>query len=217
MLTLSLGRGPGTPLDILCLGAHSDDVEIGCGGTLLTLLERHPGSSVHWVVFAADDVRAAEARDSAADFLHGAARSRIDVHTFRDGFFPAQFTEIKQCFEALKRSGQPDLVLTHHREDRHQDHRTLADLTWNSFRNHLVLEYEIPKYDGDTGNPNLYVPLTRAAAERKAGLLMQHFGSQRARSWFTPETFLGLMRLRGIQSAAPEGYAEGFHACKLCL
>lgn len=215
MLTLSLG--PGTPLDILCLGAHSDDVEIGCGGTLLTLLERHPGSSVRWVVFAADDVRAGEARDSAADFLRGAARSRIDVHAFRDGFFPAQFAEIKQCFEALKRSGQPDLILTHHREDRHQDHRTLAELAWNTFRNHLILEYEIPKYDGDTGNPNLYVPLTRAAAERKAGLLMQHFGSQRARSWFTPETFLGLMRLRGIQSAAPEGYAEGFHAHKLCL
>ncbi|MFC7333140.1 PIG-L deacetylase family protein [Rhodocista pekingensis] len=215
MLTLSLG--PGTPLDILCLGAHSDDVEIGCGGTLLTLLERHPGSSVHWVVFAADDVRASEARDSAADFLRAAGRSRIDVHAFRDGFFPAQFAEIKQCFEALKRCGQPDLVLTHHREDRHQDHRTLADLAWNTFRNHLILEYEIPKYDGDTGNPNLYVPLTRAAAERKAGLLMQHFGSQRARSWFTPETFLGLMRLRGIQSAAPEGYAEGFHAHKVCL
>lgn len=217
MLRLSLQARPGQPLSLLCLGAHSDDIEIGCGGALLTLLARHPGSVVHWVVFAADGVRVDEARESAARFLADAGEARIDVHGFRDGHFPVQFAELKSRFEALKLEAEPDIILTHRREDRHQDHRTLADLTWNTFRRHFVLEYEIPKYEGDTGNPNLFVPLTETVARTKATLLMEHFGSQRSRAWFTPETFLGLMRLRGIQSAAPDGYAEGFHAAKLCL
>jgi LmbE family N-acetylglucosaminyl deacetylase len=215
MLRLSLG-GDGAPPTLLLLGAHSDDIEIGCGGTILTLLERHPGARVHWVVFSARGERAEEARAAAKRFLAGAGSAEVTLHTFRDGFFPAEFTALKEVFEGLK-AVKPDLVLTHRRADHHQDHRTLAELTWNTFRSHLVLEYEVPKYDPDLGNPNLFVPLDRAAAEAKVAALMAHFGSQRSRAWFTPETFLGLMRLRGVQCAAPTGLAEGFFAHKICL
>ncbi len=206
-----------TPLSILCLGAHSDDIEIGAGGTVLTLLARHPGSRVRWVVFGAAGTRADEAQASARGFLSDAGQSRVDVHDFRDGFFPAAFATIKDMFEALKQEERPDLILTHMRADHHQDHRTLAELTWNTFRDHLVLGYEIPKYDPDLGNPELFVPLAPEIAERKVTLLMTHFPTQRQRRWFVPETFHGLMRLRGLQAAAPSGLAEGFHAPKLWL
>lgn len=204
-------------LSILCLGAHSDDIEIGAGGTLLTLLARHPGSRVRWVVFGAGGPRAEEAQASARDFLAGAADSRVDVHDLRDGFFPAAFTALKEMFEALKQQEQPDLILTHARADHHQDHRTLAELTWNTFRDHLVLGYEIPKYDPDLGNPELFVPLAAEVAEHKVAALMAHFATQRQRRWFVPDTFFGLMRLRGLQAAAPSGLAEAFHAPKLWL
>ena len=218
MLSLS----PDFPRDraprLLVLGAHSDDIEIGCGGTVRFLLERHPGAAVRWVVFAAGDpARAAEARAAAARFLKGAGGAEGALHGFRDGFFPAEVGDLQGAFEALKAGPAPDLVFTHRRDDRHQDHRQLAELTWNTFRDTAVLEYEIPKYDPDLGNPNLFVPLTRAQAEEKVAILMEEFPSQRRRAWFTPDTFTGLMRLRGMQCNAPSRFAEGFHAPKLRL
>ena len=186
-----------SPLNILCLGAHSDDIEIGAGGALLTLLARHPGSQVRWVVFSATAARAEEARASADAFLAGAAATQIDVHDVRDGFFPAAFVELKERFETLKHATQPDLILTHTRADHHQDHRLLAELTANTWRDHLVLGYEVPKYDPDLGNPGVFVPLDAAVAERKVALLLRHFATQRARRWFVADTFFALMRLRG--------------------
>jgi len=217
MLGLALNGHAGAPLSILCLGAHADDIEIGCGGALLTLLRRHPQSRVRWVVFAASQARAHEARLSATAFLQHAGSAEIVVHNFRDGYFPAQFAELKDQFEADKGGFTPDLVFTHARHDHHQDHRILAELSWNTFRNHLVLEYEILKYDPDLGNPNLFVPLAPELADSKVGALMTHFTSQHDRHWFTPETFYGHMRVRGVQCAAPSGFAEAFYAPKLCL
>jgi LmbE family N-acetylglucosaminyl deacetylase len=215
VLNAVLGR-PGSPLRILCLGAHSDDIEIGCGGTLLRLLDERPGSSVHWVVFSSNAERELEARVSASAFLQRAGGSTIDVHAFRESFLPMVATDVKERFEALKPVA-PEVVFTHRLEDRHQDHRTIAELTWNTFRDHLIIEYEIPKYEGDLGLPNLFVPLSADTAKRKVDLLMRHFPSQLSRSWFTPETFLALMRLRGIECNASEGVAEAFTARKLRL
>jgi LmbE family N-acetylglucosaminyl deacetylase len=217
MLPISLGSAPQAPLRILCLGAHSDDIEIGCGGTLLKLLERHPGSSVTWVVFAANGVREAEARASAADFLVAAAPSQVLIHDFKESYFPHVASEIKDAFEHIKQSSQPDLIFSHHRHDLHQDHRVVAELTWNTFRNHLVLEFEIPKYEGDLGHPSLLVPLSHAQAQRKVELLMKHFASQAARGWFRPDTFHGLMSIRGVECNAPDGRAEAFHVRKIVL
>jgi LmbE family N-acetylglucosaminyl deacetylase len=231
MLRLSLGAGPcetagaaapalanaPEPLRILCLGAHSDDIEIGCGGTLLRLLAERPGSSVHWVVFSANAEREIEARASAHDFLASAAQQTVWVKQFRESFFPAVWVEIKEFFEEIRRAFNPDVILSHHRKDVHQDHRVIAELTWNTFRNHLVLEYEIPKYEGDLGAPNLFVPLSRSVAEHKVQLLLQHFASQAARSWFRADTFHGLMSIRGVECAATDGRAEAFHAPKLVL
>ena len=217
MLPISLGSGSKAPLHILCLGAHSDDVEIGCGGTLLKLLEAYPGSSLTWVVFSADQLREAEARASAADFLLGAATSEVMVHAFKESYFPHVASDIKDSFEALKRKRAPDVIFTHHRHDLHQDHRVVAELTWNTFRNHLVFEYEIPKYEGDLGQPSLLVPLTLAQATRKVELLMKHFASQTGRNWFKPDTFHGLMSIRGVECHAPEGRAEAFHIRKIVL
>ena len=206
-----------SPLKLLCIGAHSDDIEIGCGGSLLRLLAEHPGSSVDWVVLSSSAEREQEARASAADFLSAAASSKVWIQDFRESFFPAAWVEIKEFFERLRRAGEPDLVLCHRQSDRHQDHRVAAELTWNTFRNHLIWEYEIPKYEGDLGQPNLFVPLSAAQAERKVQLLMTHFASQRGRSWFRPDTFHGLMSIRGVECAAPEGRAEAFHAHKLVI
>jgi LmbE family N-acetylglucosaminyl deacetylase len=217
MLRLAFDLSEGRPLNILCLGAHSDDIEIGAGGTLLTLLQRHRAVRVHWVVLSATGERAQEARTSAADFLAQAERTRIDVDEVRDGFFPAEFVRLKERFEALKCATAPDLILTHGREDQHQDHRCVAELTWNTFRDHLILGYEIPKYDPDLGNPNIFMPLTAAIAERKVATILRHFTTQRTRRWFTAETFHGLMRVRGLQAAAPSGMAEAFYGPKLWL
>jgi LmbE family N-acetylglucosaminyl deacetylase len=217
MLAVSLGADPTQPLSILCLGAHSDDIEIGCGGTLLRLLAERPGTSVRWVVFSADDAREAEARASAAAFLADAGSNEVIVHRFRESYFPYLGAEIKDAFEAFKPTFAPDVVFTHRRDDEHQDHRTIADFTWNTFRDHVIAEYEIAKYEGDLGHPNLFVPLASAVAERKVQLLVEHFGTQRSKRWFRPETFHGLMALRGVECNAPDGSAEAFHVRKFVL
>jgi LmbE family N-acetylglucosaminyl deacetylase len=217
MMPVALGGRPQGPLRILCLGAHSDDIEIGCGGTMLRLLAERPGSSVHWVVLSSNAEREQEARTSARAFLEGAREGSVVVKQFRESFFPAQWVEIKEFFEATKREFSPDVVLCHHRHDLHQDHKLVADLAWNTFRNHFILEYEIPKYEGDLGAPNVFVPLPRAVADRKVELIVRHFGSQAARTWFRPDTFHGLMSLRGVECNAPEARAEAFHARKVLV
>jgi LmbE family N-acetylglucosaminyl deacetylase len=216
MYNLSLGDAAANGIRVLCLGAHADDIEIGCGGLILRLIQSRK-IEVDWIVFSSPAKREQEARLSASVFLKSAWRKRIDVKHFRDGFFPYQGGEIKRVFEQLKRRPSPDLVLTHYREDRHQDHRLLSDLTWNTFRDHWILEYEIPKFDGDLGTPNCFVPLDVDTCARKVKNLQQAFGSQRDKHWFTNETFMGLMRLRGMECRAPGGYAEAFYARKAVL
>lgn len=208
---------PGDRLSLLCLGAHSDDIEIGAGGMLLGLVERGVQLDVHWCVLSGGGVRDDEARKSATDFLAKAACAKIEILSFRDGFFPEQGEAIKQWFEMLKGRINPDLILTHRREDAHQDHQLVSRLTWNTFRDHQILEYEIPKWDGDIGQPNVYVPVSAAALARKIELLMAHFGSQRSKQWFDDETFRGLARIRGMECRAPERYAEAFFARKVAL
>jgi LmbE family N-acetylglucosaminyl deacetylase len=207
----------GRPLRILALGAHSDDIEIGCGGTVLSLLDGCPGSAVHWVVFSASGDREEEARRSAAGFLERAADRDVRIAGFRDGFMPFQGTAVKEYFETLKSDISPDVVFTHRLEDRHQDHRLLSDLTWNTFRNHVILEYEIPKYEGDLGHPNLFVALDPAIVAKKLDLLFEIFGTQRSKRWFTRDLFAGVMRLRAIEGGLPEGHAEAFYSRKLVL
>lgn len=215
MIGLDLRRGRGA-LPVLALGAHSDDIEIGCGGTLLALQERRE-LDVTWVVFGASGERAGEARVSASRFLERAAASRVLVEGFEDSFFPYQGERIKRRFEELKAEVAPELVLTHARDDAHQDHRLLCELTWNTFRNHLVLEYEVPKWDGDLGRPNVFVPLEEAVAARKVELLLECFPTQAGRAWFTPDLFRGLMRLRGMECVSASGLAEAFYGRKLVL
>ncbi len=216
MLTLGLPARGAAPLRVLLLGAHSDDIEIGCGGTALSLIGDVDDVAIKWVVFSGSGTREDEARRSAQAYLAGAERADVEVHGFRDGFFPQAWGEIKECFEDLKKFA-PDLVFTHRGADRHQDHRLLSELTWNTFRGHMVLEYEIPKYDADLGTPNVFVPIADDVRLRKVDLLMEHFGSQRSKQWFTRETFDGLLRLRGIECAAPTGWAEAFDARKITL
>ncbi|MGA2447881.1 MAG: PIG-L deacetylase family protein [Polyangiaceae bacterium] len=209
--------GAGQSLRVLCLGAHSDDIEIGCGATILRILAERPRSAVHWVVFSAVGERDREARASAAEFLSMAGDVTVDVRAFRESFFPAVWSDIKEFFEDIKRRTSPDVVLCHHRQDLHQDHRVIAELAWNTFRDHLVLEYEIPKYEGDLGAPNVFVPLSREIADRKVALLLRHFQSQSTRAWFREDTFHGLMSLRGVECNAPDGRAEAFHARKIVM
>jgi LmbE family N-acetylglucosaminyl deacetylase len=217
LLALDFRRRSSTPLRVLCLGAHSDDIEIGCGGLILHLLGQRRRVALDWVVFSAAAVREREARQSAALFLRSAAHQRVTIHGFRDGFFPYDGGAIKKVFEELKDQVRPDLILTHYRDDRHQDHRLLSELTWNTFRNHLILEYEIPKFDGDLGAPNCFVPLKRSACLRKVKYLHTVFGTQRDKHWFSEETFMALMRLRGMECRAADGYAEAFYARKLAI
>jgi LmbE family N-acetylglucosaminyl deacetylase len=202
---------------VLCLGAHSDDIEIGCGGTILKLIETYPDISIYWVVFGATDKRQEEALASAHAFLKDVEHKTIVVKGFRDRFFPYIGMEIKEFFDQLSKDVSPDLVLTHYHKDLHQDHRLISDLTWNAFRNHLILEYEIPKYDGDLGNPNFFVHLDKVRCQQKITHLMQYFTTQANKQWFTEETFLSLLRLRGIQSNAPNSYAEAFYLRKAVL
>jgi LmbE family N-acetylglucosaminyl deacetylase len=216
MRALQLARS-GDRLSVLCLGAHSDDIEIGTGATLLGLMDRAIRLDVHWCVLSAVGEREREAKAAAADFLSKAASTQIEVMRFQDGFFPEQGDAIKSWFEMLKARANPDLILTHYRDDAHQDHRQVCRLTWNTFRDHCILEYEIPKWDGDLGQPNLYMPVSAEALRRKVELLDSHFGSQRCKQWFDSELFLGLARLRGMECRAPERYAEAFFARKLAL
>ncbi len=217
MLRLELPRRAKAPLRILCLGAHSDDIEIGCGGTLLQLIDRYAPVEIDWIVFSGNPVRAREARASARRLLAGARATRVETKRFRDGFFPSQTARIKQEFEQLKRRTAPDLVFCPWRGDAHQDHRTIAELTWNTFRDHLILEYEIPKYDGDLASPNLYVPLDAKVCRKKVEHILNAFRSQAANQWFTEDTFRAVLRLRGVESNSPTGYAEGFHCRKILL
>ena len=218
MHPLSLTSEKFGPLRLLCLGAHADDIEIGCGGTLLRLFSEVAPASIRWVVFSGSEVRRAEARCSAEAFLQTAGGdNQVDVFSFPDARFPSCVTAIKDSFETLKRECEPSLIFTHWRGDAHQDHRVIAELTHNTFRDHLILEYEIPKYDGDFGNPNLFVPLTRQLASRKADAIIANYPSQHVRNWFTCETFMALARLRGIACNAPGGFAEAFYSSKLVV
>jgi LmbE family N-acetylglucosaminyl deacetylase len=216
MRALQFAR-PGDRLSVLCLGAHSDDIEIGTGATLLSMMDRGIYLDVHWCVLSGVGERESEAKASAAEFLSKTASMQIEVMPFKDGFFPEQGDAIKSWFEMLKARTDPDLILTHYREDAHQDHRLVCRLTWNTFRDRWILEYEIPKWDGDLGQPNLYVPISAKVLRRKIELLNVHFGSQRSKQWFDSETFRGLARLRGMECRAPERYAEAFFARKLSL
>jgi LmbE family N-acetylglucosaminyl deacetylase len=209
------GAGEG-PLRVLALGCHADDVELGCGGTLLQLKDTVPSLQVRWVVFSASGERAREARASAEELLDGVAAAEIVLHEFRDGYLPYLGPPVKDSVEAMK-DFAPDVVFTHQRDDLHQDHRLISELTRNAFRDHLILEYEIPKYDGDHGSPNVFVRLDEATCRRKVEVLMRHFGSQRSKRWFTEDLFMGLMRLRGMESGAPSGFAEAFYGRKVVL
>lgn len=202
---------------VLCLGAHADDLEIGCGGTVLRLLEQEPDLTVHWVVLSAEGARRDEAVGSAETMLAGAATREIQICGFEDRYFPAQAAQIKQIFDRLGRSISPDLVLTHYHEDLHQDHRVVAEMTRNTFRDHLILEYEIPKFDGDLGQPNVFVELSQPLCQTKVGHLVRAFPSQAEKHWFSEETFWALLRLRGIECRSASGYAEGFHGRKILL
>jgi LmbE family N-acetylglucosaminyl deacetylase len=215
MLRMSLAPGDG--LELLCLGAHSDDLELGCTGMLLRLLDEVRVDHVTWVVLSGDEDRATEAELSCRQLFDGRCETEIHLPRFRDGFFPYTAVPIKEYFESLKAATRPDLILTHYRDDRHQDHRLTSELTYNTFRDHLILEYEVVKKDGDLGQPNTYVPLEEETVQRKIQLLMDGFGSQRDKSWFSEDTFLGLMRLRGIEACSPSGYAEAFYGRKLVI
>lgn len=216
MLTWTPDRRASQPLRVLCLGAHPDDLEIGCGGTLLALAAARD-LRVHWIVFSGTAERRTEARRSAGRLLRGARAAEVVVEDFRDGYFPDQWAAIKDRFEQLKRRVQPDLIFTHHTRDRHQDHRVLAELTWNTFRAHAILEYEIPKYDGGLETPNVYVPLDARTRRRKVRHVLGAFPSQAGKHWFDEATLLGLMRLRGVECGARAGYAEAFHGTKLVV
>lgn len=207
----------GTGGTVLCLGAHSDDIEIGCGGTIRKLVDQSTGLTAYWVVFSATGVRESEAKSSAKEILSAAENSKITINNFRNGFFPNQATEIKEYFESLKSLSTPDLILTHCRHDLHQDHRLISELTWNTFRDHLVLEYEVPKYDGDLRSPNLFVTLDDDQMKAKQDHLMKHFKSQHGKQWFTADTFASIGRLRGIECNSPTGYAEAFYGRKILL
>ncbi len=207
MKHLDLPKGP---LNVLCLGAHPDDIEIGSGGTLLQLLAQRSEVRLLWVVFAAGGARRAEAIAGAEAFGNGASALKTIFHDFRDGFLPYEGAAVKRCFEELKGEAEPDLIFTHTREDLHQDHRLVNELCWNTFRDQLILEFEIPKYDGDLGRPNLYAPLERATMDAKVENLLRCFPSQSKKDWFDEELFRGLARIRGMECRAEHGYAEGF-------
>jgi LmbE family N-acetylglucosaminyl deacetylase len=215
MLKIQIPK-PGTgPLRVLFLGAHSDDIEIGCGGTILRLIQEYPELEVTWVVFSALGERGEEARNSAHEFLKDVRQKQVLVHDVKDGYFPYRGEEIKNIFEGLKQGTVPDLIFTHYRHDLHQDHRTLCELTWNTWRDHFILEYEIPKYDGDIGTPNFFVHLDKSLCNRKTDLLVRFFQTQGNKHWFTPETFQAILRLRGVESKSLGGYAEAFYCRKV--
>lgn len=213
----------GTKLDlqdglrVLCIGAHADDIEIGCGGAMLHLLNTYEQVEVCWLVCAAGGQRTEEAHSSAQSFLAGAAKCNVVVHEFPDGFLPWNGEALKREFRNLAGQFAPSLIFTHTRDDHHQDHRLVNELTWQTWRDQLVLEYEIPKYDGDLGRPNTYIQLDLPTLDRKIELLMEHYGSQRNKDWFEEDTFRSLARLRGMECRSPSGYAEAFHVRKVVV
>jgi LmbE family N-acetylglucosaminyl deacetylase len=215
MLKLEFTKTKESHLTILCLGAHSDDIEIGCGGSILKLLEEEQNIDIHWIVFSSNEERANEARTSAELFLSNAKHKHIVIKNYRDAFFPYIGGEIKSYFEGLKQSVNPDLIFTHFRMDLHQDHRIISELTWNTYRNHLILEYEIIKYDGDFGNPNFFIQLNKKICQTKIDYIFQCFETQGKRSWFTEDAFHSIMRIRGVESNAPDKYAEAFYCRKM--
>jgi LmbE family N-acetylglucosaminyl deacetylase len=208
-------RLPDGELDVLCLGAHCDDIEIGCGATLLELTRARPDARIHWVVFSGDAQRADETRSAARQI--GEHGIDVEVCDFRNGYFPYVGSQIKDYFEALKTRVHPTLIFSHWLSDRHQDHRTIAELTWNTFRDHPIMEYEIAKFEGDLGHPNAFVPVSSETARRKISILRDAFVSQRDKHWFSDDMFWAMLRLRGIECNAPSGYAEAFHSRKVAL
>jgi LmbE family N-acetylglucosaminyl deacetylase len=217
MLPLQIARAEAAPAKVLAIGAHPDDIEIGCAGTLLKLIEQQAIAEVRWVVLSGNGERAEEARRSAEELLAGVPRSDVAVRDFPDGFFPYEGQRIKDYFEQLKADFSPDVVFTHQRADLHQDHRVSCELTWNTFRDHLILEYEVPKYDGDMSAPNAFVPIEERLHRRKIDHLMSHFGSQLSKRWFKEELFSSLLRLRGMECNSPSSYAEAFFCRKAVL
>jgi LmbE family N-acetylglucosaminyl deacetylase len=215
MLSVKFADKPGG-LKILCLGAHCDDIEIGCGGAIMRLVKEHVVHHLKWFVFTSSEERAAEAKKSAEHFVKGCTEKDIVIKKFKDGFLPYEASQLKNLFEEIK-PFNPDIIFTHYRHDLHQDHRTVCELTWNTFRNHLILEYEIPKFDGDLGNPNCYITLSEEVSREKVKVITDCFKSQAGKQWFDKETFCSLMRIRGIESASPTRYAEGFYVRKSVL
>ena len=216
MLELTIASTGARSLRLLCLGAHSDDIEIGCGGMILNFAHAGREIEVYWVVFSSDEQRKYEALKSANAFLNG-IQNQIVVHALRDGYFPYLSAELKDRFEELKRAFSPDLVLTHYRHDLHQDHRLVSELTWNTFRDHLILEYEIPKFDGDFGSPNLFVSLDESICNRKIDIILEAFSTQKQKHWFSRELFTAVLRVRGMEANSASGYAEGFYCRKANL
>lgn len=214
MLPLELLHSLGPKPRILCLGAHPDDIEIGCGGTLLRICDEISDCQWDWVVLTGNENRHAEARRGVERFLGKNARVDLHLKSFRDGYLPYEGAGVKEFFESLKLEIQPDLIFTHFTNDRHQDHRLVAELTWNTWRDHLILEYEIPKYEGDLGQPQAYFQFDRATADRKTKAIFEVFESQQSKDWFEPEALLALMRLRGVECNSPGRYAEAFHVQK---
>lgn len=217
MLNLSLSKALDRNPKLLLLGAHCDDIEIGCGGTLIQLMEKNPGIEVNWVVFSSNEIREKEARNSAEEYLSGIKRKSIQILDYKNGFFPHEMHKIKHYFEDLKKQIEPGVIFTHYRKDLHQDHRTINELTWNTFRSHFILEYEIMKYDGDLGVPNIFCSLTKDTKDIKIEKLTKHFGSQSDKQWFTESTFEALMRIRGIECNSKSGFAEAFYGRKICI
>jgi LmbE family N-acetylglucosaminyl deacetylase len=215
MLSINFETRTESTYKILCLGAHSDDIEIGCGGTILKLQEAFENTHFHWVVFSSSQDRAIEARRSADAMLQQASTKTVVIKDFRTSFFPYLGIDIKEYFEEIKRDFSPDLILTHYRNDLHQDHRLISELTWNAFRDHLIFEYEIPKYDGDFGSPNVFVPLDESVVSSKIDVIIRHFQSQQEKHWFDRDIFLAILRLRGMESCSPTRYAEAFYCRKM--
>lgn len=202
---------------VLCFGAHPDDIEIGCGGTVFALLESNPNLKLDWVVLGCNELRKAEAQAAFEAWTNGRKNCDSHLFDFEDTLFPSQIVDIKRVMHSLSESIHPDIIFTHRREDLHQDHRTLAEVTWNTFRGHLILEYEIAKYEGDLGNPNVFVPLTKEIATKKSELLMNLFPTQQTKPWYSRETFEAIMRLRGVEAKSASGFAEAFHGRKIWL
>jgi LmbE family N-acetylglucosaminyl deacetylase len=204
-----------SPLKILALGAHCDDIEIGCGGTLLKLLDEYPAAEIFWVVFSSNPTRKKEAEYSAQDYLQNHKSAMIEINSFRNGYFPYVATDIKEYFETIKAKFNPDIIFTHYSDDKHQDHRTIAELSWNTFRDNVIFQYEIAKYDGDLCTPNFYTTLSEKYVEKKIDLLLKHYKTQTDKHWFTRDLFKSLLRVRGVECVSDSGFAEGFHARKL--